>query len=119
MTKELKKGSCELLPVERSEVPTQVLEKVEENGVIAEMKRYRARNWRKAVESGFIFRTPKGFVVIEENCSLRDHGEVKPAWGYVFVGEADASMERVIDGLFCHTAVKVSHYGHFFPRKEA
>jgi hypothetical protein len=102
----MKKETYELSDLTDSEVPADVREIVLTYGDIITAKRFAARNWRKEIHSGFVFMTSRAVVVIESDCKLLGN----PAWGVSIVG--GSTMEKAIDGLFCHTAITVSFFGH-------
>jgi hypothetical protein len=103
----MKKETYELSDLTDSEVPADVREIVLTHGDIITAKRFAARNWRKKIHSGFVFTTSKDLVVIiESNRKLLG----KPAWGVSVM--SDSTIEKAIDGRFCHTAITVSFFGH-------
>lgn len=108
----LVKGQYQLLPLERREVPADVLALVEKKGTIAEMKRFRARNWRRKEHTGFAFDVTDGTVmVIQEGCESTVGRKVVPAWG-VSVVDSKTGIAAAVKGLFCHTAIEVSLFGY-------
>ena len=110
----LKQHSYELAHLNEP-MPTQVAELAQEYGGAAKRSRFRARNWRREVTAGFAFDTPKGILVVQEECRLWEKGQEVPAYGVMLVSEND--LGKAIEGLFCHAVVQVSFYGHNVRRR--
>jgi hypothetical protein len=118
----LKQHSCRVEPVDLSAVPADVLEIVAQHGQIVTAKKFVARNLLKKTSGGYVFQIDKPlFVVVQSGQQLfsRANPFGVPAWGVMITGDGQ-TPEEVVDGLFCHTVVKVGGFSRNVPvRKPA
>ncbi len=91
-------------------IPPEVERIATKYGKVIVCKRFEARNWRKAVKHGFAIETDRGVLLVEDDCTLVQGGGMVNAWGVSFVG--DGKLDDAVSGMYCHTIIKVSFFGH-------
>jgi hypothetical protein len=114
---DMERGTCVLQHIGIATLPRDVRVLVEDGCGITDANRFRAAGPDGKLHTGIACATTKKtIVVIEENCEIVDrHDGVQPAWGVDVVDAATPA--EAVDGLFCHTVIKVSCCGRNVPAR--